>query len=104
MDWREKEKTIQKVRFVRLHRFMPINEDGTAANPLRAYIARVIERERRERRLKHKEMLLLFRKNADHRLGLSTYYKTLHRKNNLTLSTVQILADGLGLSVAHLAQ
>ncbi|WP_258052413.1 helix-turn-helix domain-containing protein [Mesorhizobium sp. INR15] len=71
-------------------------------NPLRANIALTLERERARRGLSHMHMAELFRTPEGEKLAYRTYIQTVRQKNNVTLTTLQIMANGLEVSVAGL--
>lgn len=87
---------------MRLHRFMKRDDGGVVNNPLRANIALTLERERARRGLSHMHMAELFRTAEGEKLAYRTYIQTVRQKNNITLTTLQIMADGLHMSVAAL--
>ncbi|MER8536419.1 helix-turn-helix domain-containing protein [Mesorhizobium sp. M1005] len=75
---------------------------GVVDNPLRVNIATTLERERARRGLSHMHMAELFRTVEGERLAYRTYIQTVRQKNNVTLTTLQIMASGLHVSVADL--
>lgn len=87
---------------MRLHRFMDRDDAGLVNNPLRINIALTLERERAKRGLSHMHMAELFRTAEGEKLAYRTYIQTVRQKNNVTLTTLQIMANGLHVSVAEL--
>ncbi|MER8671359.1 helix-turn-helix domain-containing protein [Mesorhizobium sp. M1156] len=81
---------------------MKRNDAGLVNNPLRANIALALERERARRGLSHMHMAELFRTAEGEKLAYRTYIQTVRQKNNVTLTTLQIMASGLHVSVADL--
>lgn len=80
---------------------MKRDSDGVADNPLRANIAATLERERARRALSHMHMAELFRALEGQKLAYRTYIQTVRRKNNVTLTTLQVMATGTGISIAE---
>lgn len=87
---------------MRLHRFMKRDDGGVVNNPLRANIALTLERERARRGISHMHMAELFRTAEGEKLAYRTYIQTVRQKNNVTLTTLQVMANGLQLSFAGL--
>ncbi len=87
---------------VRIHRFMIPNEEGDVDNPLRENIAAFMEAERKRRKFRHQDMAELFRNGSGQGLSYRTYIQTFRRKNNVTLKTLGIMAEGLDASIASL--
>ncbi|OWK20059.1 hypothetical protein AJ88_35785 [Mesorhizobium amorphae CCBAU 01583] len=81
---------------------MKRDDGGVVNNPLRANIALTLERERARRGLSHMHMAKLFRTAEGEKLAYRTYIQTVRQKNNVTLTTLQIMANGLHVSVAEL--
>jgi len=81
---------------------MKRDDAGLVNNPLRANIAVTLERERAKRGLSHMHMAELFRTADGEKLAYRTYIQTVRQKNNVTLTTLQVMANGLQLSVAGL--
>lgn len=81
---------------------MKRDDGGVVNNPLRANIALTLERERARRGLSHMHMAELFRTAEGEKLAYRTYIQTVRQKNNVTLTTLQIMANGLHVSVAEL--
>ena len=81
---------------------MKRDDGGVVNNPLRANIALTLERERARRGLSHMHMAELFRTAEGEKLAYRTYIQTVRQKNNVTLTTLQIMANGLQVSVAGL--
>lgn len=81
---------------------MKRNDDGVVDNPLRANIATTLERERARRALPHMHMAELFRTAEGQKLAYRTYIQTVRQRNNVTLTTLQMMASSLGMSVAEL--
>lgn len=81
---------------------MKRDDAGLVDNPLRVNIATVLERERAKRGLSHMHMAELFRALEGEGLAYRTYIQTVRQKNNVTLTTLQIMASGLQVSVAEL--
>ena len=87
---------------MRLHRFMKRDDAGVVDNPLRANIAMTLERERAKRGLSHMHMAELFQTAEGEKLAYRTYIQTVRQKNNVTLTTLQIMASALQVSFAEL--
>jgi len=81
---------------------MKRDDGGVVNNPLRVNIALTLERERARRGLTHMHMAELFRTADGEKLAYRTYIQTVRQKNNVTLTTLQIMANGLQVSVAGL--
>lgn len=81
---------------------MKRDDGGVVNNPLRANIALTLERERARRGLSHMHMAELFRTPEGEKMAYRTYIQTVRQKNNVTLTTLQVMANGLQLSVAGL--
>ena len=81
---------------------MKRDDGGVVNNPLRANIALTLERERARRGLSHMHMAELFRTAEGEKLAYRTYIQTVRQKNNVTLTTLQIMANGLQVSFAGL--
>ncbi|MBB6414178.1 helix-turn-helix domain-containing protein [Mesorhizobium sangaii] len=81
---------------------MKRDDAGAVNNPLRANIALTLERERAKRGLSHMHMAELFRTAEGEKLAYRTYIQTVRQKNNVTLTTLQIMANGLHVAVAEL--
>ncbi|MER8732149.1 helix-turn-helix transcriptional regulator [Mesorhizobium sp. M1227] len=81
---------------------MKRDDGGVVNNPLRANIALTLERERARRGLSHMHMAELFRTADGEKLAYRTYIQTVRQKNNVTLTTLQIMANGLQVSFAGL--
>jgi transcriptional regulator with XRE-family HTH domain len=81
---------------------MKRDDGGVVNNPLRANIALTLERERARRGLSHMHMAELFRTPEGEKLAYRTYIQTVRQKNNVTLTTLQIMANGLEVSFAGL--
>ncbi|MER9566119.1 MULTISPECIES: helix-turn-helix transcriptional regulator [unclassified Mesorhizobium] len=81
---------------------MKRDDAGAVDNPLRVNIATVLERQRAKRGLSHMHMAELFRTPEGEGLAYRTYIQTVRQKNNVTLTTLQIMANGLQVSVAEL--
>ncbi|MER8823224.1 helix-turn-helix domain-containing protein [Mesorhizobium sp. M0991] len=81
---------------------MKRDDAGVVNNPLRANIALTLERERAKRGLSHMHMAELFRTADGEKLAYRTYIQTVRQKNNVTLTTLQIMAEGLQVSFAEL--
>ncbi len=81
---------------------MKRDDAGVVNNPLRTNIALTLERERAKRGLSHMHMAELFRTAEGEKLAYRTYIQTVRQKNNVTLTTLQIMASGLQVSFAGL--
>jgi transcriptional regulator with XRE-family HTH domain len=81
---------------------MKRDNDGVVDNPLRANIATTLERERARRALPHMHMAELFRTAEGQKLAYRTYIQTVRQRNNVTLTTLQMMASSLDLAVAEL--
>lgn len=81
---------------------MKRDDDGVVDNPLRTNIAATLERERARRALPHMHMAELFRTAEGQKLAYRTYIQTVRRRNNVTLTTLQMMANSLDVSVAEL--
>jgi DNA-binding XRE family transcriptional regulator len=79
---------------------MPPNEEGEVDNPLRDNIATFLEAERSRRKLRHQYMAELFRTSPGEGLAYRTYIKTIRRRNNVTLHTLGLMGQALGVSIA----
>ncbi|RWI89898.1 MAG: XRE family transcriptional regulator [Mesorhizobium sp.] len=71
-------------------------------NPLRDNIAAFLEAERRKRKLRHQAMAELFKTSPGQGLAYRTYIRTTRRRNNVTLRTVEQMAEALQVSIATL--
>lgn len=87
---------------MRIHRFMLPNEAGEVNNPLRDNIAWFLEAERRKRKLRHQHMAELFKTSPGQGLAYRTYIRTMRKRNNVTLRTVEQMAQALEVSIATL--
>lgn len=87
---------------MRIHRFMLPNEAGEVNNPLRDNIAWFLETERRRRKLRHQHMAELFKTSPGQGLAYRTYIRTMRKRNNVTLRTVEQMAQALEVSIATL--
>lgn len=85
------------------HFMMKKNETGSVPNKLRENVAFRLETERIRRKLTHKEFVILIRSGApDERFSYGTYIKTHRRENNVTLRTLDHIAQTLGITIADL--
>ncbi|WP_292502330.1 helix-turn-helix transcriptional regulator [Mesorhizobium sp.] len=71
-------------------------------NPLRDNIAAVLDTERRKRKLRHQQMAELFKISPGQGLAYRTYIRTTKKRNNVTLRTLEQMAQALQLSIATL--
>lgn len=85
---------------MRIHRFMLPNEAGEVNNPLRDNIAWFLEAERQKRELPHQHMAGLFKTSPGQGLAYRTYIRTMRKRNNVTLRTVEQMAQALEVSIA----
>lgn len=85
---------------MRIHRFMLPNEAGEVNNPLRDNIAWFLEAERQKRELPHQHMAELFKTSPGQGLAYRTYIRTMRKRNNVTLRTVEQMAQALEVSIA----
>ncbi|MER9236253.1 helix-turn-helix transcriptional regulator [Mesorhizobium sp. M0622] len=81
---------------------MKRDDAGAVDNPLRVNIATVLECEKAKRGLSHMQMAELFRTPDGEKLAYRTYIQTVRQKTNVTLTTLQIMANGLQVSFAGL--
>lgn len=81
---------------------MKRDDQGVVDNPLRANIAMALERERARRALPHIHMAELFRTVEGQGLAYRTYIQTMRQKNNITLTTLQFMANVMQVSIAEL--
>jgi len=88
--------------FVRAHRFITRDKEGTVINPLRANIAMFLEDQRAQRNLFHQDMAALFRSTHGQGLSYRTYIETSRQNNNITLRTLEFMAGALGVSIADM--
>ncbi|TIV50083.1 MAG: helix-turn-helix transcriptional regulator [Mesorhizobium sp.] len=78
------------------------NEAGEVNNPLRDNIAWFLEAERQKRELPHQHMAELFKTSSGQGLAYRTYIRTMRKRNNVTLRTVEQMAQALEVSIATL--
>ncbi|RWX59468.1 XRE family transcriptional regulator [Mesorhizobium sp. M4B.F.Ca.ET.089.01.1.1] len=78
------------------------NEAGEVNNPLRDNIGSFLEIERRRRKLRHQQMAELFKTSPGQGLAYRTYIRTTRKRNNVTLRTVEHMAQALQVSIATL--
>ncbi|TIS18491.1 MAG: helix-turn-helix domain-containing protein [Mesorhizobium sp.] len=78
------------------------NEEGEVNNPLRDNIAAVLDTERRKRKLRHQQMAELFKTSPGQGLAYRTYIRTTRKRNNVTLRTLEQMAQALQVSIATL--
>ncbi|TKB25716.1 MAG: transcriptional regulator, partial [Mesorhizobium sp.] len=76
------------------------NEAGEVNNPLRDNIAWFLEAERQKRELPHQHMAGLFKTSPGQGLAYRTYIRTMRKRNNVTLRTVEQMAQALEVSIA----
>ena len=85
------------------HYKMVADEGGSIPNPLRANIAECLENERAKRKLNRKEFVALLREDApDKRFSYGTYINTIHKRNNITLRSLEHIAKTLNISIGDL--
>ncbi|MEI9425379.1 helix-turn-helix domain-containing protein [Mesorhizobium sp. Cs1299R1N1] len=78
------------------------NEAGGVNNPLRDNIAAFLDAERRKRKLRHQDMAELFKTAPGQGLAYRTYIRTTRKRNNVTLRTLEHMAQALQVSIATL--
>ncbi|TIN16221.1 MAG: helix-turn-helix transcriptional regulator [Mesorhizobium sp.] len=78
------------------------NEEGEVNNPLRDNIAALLDTERRKRKLRHQQMAELFKTSPGQGLAYRTYIRTTKKRNNVTLRTLEQMAQALQVSIATL--
>ncbi|WP_036263596.1 helix-turn-helix transcriptional regulator [Mesorhizobium sp. WSM2561] len=81
---------------------MQPNEAGEVNNPLRDNIAAFLETERRKRKHRHQDMAELFKTSPGQGLAYRTYIRTTKKRNNVTLRTLENMAQALQVSIATL--
>ncbi|KQU81793.1 hypothetical protein ASD12_32435 [Mesorhizobium sp. Root102] len=79
---------------------MKRDKKGRTDNPLRTNIARLLREERRSRGIRHQDMAKLLHAAPGEGLAYRTYIRTVERRNNITLTTLEHMAQALGLSIA----
>lgn len=83
------------------HRLIKNGKSGEVINPIRKNIASFIEKERKQRGLNAHQMWLSLR-GDDEGFARGTYLDTVSGENNITLRTLESLADKLDTSIAEL--
>jgi transcriptional regulator with XRE-family HTH domain len=78
------------------------NEAGEVNNPLRHNIGSFLETERRRRKLRHQQMAGLFKTSPGQGLAYRTYIRTAKKRNNVTLRTIEQMAQAMQVSIATL--
>lgn len=91
----------RKSELVKTHPLVKNGKTGGVNNPIRKNIAAFLERERKKRDLTHRQMWLIVR-GDDEGFARPTYVYTVSGENNVTLRTLDIIADKLETSIADL--